>query len=126
MFKIYPKAKVRYYASDIILYIDSDATYLVLDKARSRVSGFYYNINKDPKQCLNPPINGPILIECKILRHMVTSAAEAKTAGLFYNRQTAIEIRNILKALNHPRPETPIKTDSSTSASFCKRFIETT
>ena len=120
----FPKPMVIYYASDMILYIDSDAVYLVADKARSKVSGFYYCSNKDPKQCPNPPINGPIWIECKMLRHVVTSAAEAETAGLFYNCQTAIEIRNMLRALNHPQPATPIKIDNLTSASFVNDLLK--
>ena len=33
---IYPDAKIRYYASDMQLYIDLDTAYLVLPKARSR------------------------------------------------------------------------------------------
>ena len=36
----HPAAFVRFYASDMILHIDSDAAYLVKPKARSRVAGF--------------------------------------------------------------------------------------
>ena len=37
----YPNA-FRYYDSDKILHVDSDAAYLVAPKARSRIAGFYY------------------------------------------------------------------------------------
>ena len=33
---------VLYHASDMVLYIDSDAAYLVTPKAKSRVAGYYY------------------------------------------------------------------------------------
>ena len=38
--KTYPDAKVRYHASDMILHIDSDAAYLVMPGAKSRVAGY--------------------------------------------------------------------------------------
>ncbi len=63
-----------------------------------------------------PKPNGPILIECKTLKHVVASAAEAETGGLFLNGQTAIPIRIILEALGHRQPPTPLKTDNSTAA----------
>lgn len=37
----HPIATIRYYASDMVLWIDSDATYLVAPKARSRVGGYF-------------------------------------------------------------------------------------
>jgi hypothetical protein len=52
------------------------------------------------------------------LKHVVASAAEAETGGLFYNAQQAVIIRQILKALGHPQPPTPIKTDNSTAYNF--------
>ena len=36
----YPNLVIRYYDSDMILQIDSDAAYLVLPNAKSRISGF--------------------------------------------------------------------------------------
>ena len=105
----YPNAIIRFHASDMKLYIDSDAAYLVAPKARSRISGYYYmsdicNTNKP-----TPKLNGPILVECRLLNHVVTLAAEAETAGLFYNAQSADHLINILKALGHPQGTTHIK-----------------
>ena len=120
----YPNAIIRFHASDMKLYIDSDAAYLVAPKARSRISGYYYmsdicNTNKP-----TPKLNGPILVECRLLNHVVTSAAEAETAGLFYNAQSAIHLINILKALGHPQGTTDIKTDNTTAASFVTDTIK--
>ena len=58
-----PDVKTRYHASDMKLYIDSDAAYLVLPKVRSRGVGYFYESNKykNMHTILNPKNNGPIL-----------------------------------------------------------------
>ena len=76
----YPNAFIRYHASDMILNVDSDAAYLVLPNARSRIAGFFHLTNKT-----NPFRNGPLLVECKTLRHVVTSTAEAETSACYHN-----------------------------------------
>jgi hypothetical protein len=80
--------KVRYHKSDMILQVDSDAAYLVEPGARSRIAGYFQLNNRIPTT--NP--NGFLLIECKTLRHVVASSAEAETAGVFHNAQIAIPI----------------------------------
>ena len=42
----YPNAIIGYKASDMQLYVDSDAVYLVLPKARSGGAGHFYLSNK--------------------------------------------------------------------------------
>ena len=113
----YPNAFIRYYASDMILHVDSDAAYLVAPKARSRIAG-YYHLSGHPNITKHPKRNGAILVECKTLRHVVSSSAEAEVAGIFHNATMAIPIRHILQTLNHPQPATPLKTDNSTAAGF--------
>ena len=107
--------KIRFYASDMQLFVDSDAAYLVAPKAKSRIAGFFYCSNST----VSPPLNGPIHVECKILRHVVTSATEAETAGLFFNCQTAIYLTHMLHALGHSQTATPVKTDNKTAAQVC-------
>ena len=123
----YPNAKIRYHASDMALHVDSDAAYLVLPKARSRIAGYFYL----SKACTitititkSPAINGSILVEYKVLRHVVSSATEAETGGLFHNYQTAIMIRNILNALGHKQKLTPVKTDNSTDSLFVNDLLK--
>ncbi len=124
----YPNAAIRYYASDMILHAESDAAYLVLPKTRSRIAGYCYLSSKpqSSKISLNQPQpNGPILVECKTLKDVVASAAEAEaeTGGLFLNGQTAVIIRIILEALNHKQPPTPLNTENSTSSGFANSHI---
>ena len=68
--------------------------------------------------------NAPILVECKTLRHVVTSAAEAETGALFHNGQNIIAIRRILNVLNHPQPPTPLKTDIITAYGYAQTNIK--
>ena len=75
-------AFLHYYASDMVLYVDSDAAYLVCPKARSLVAGYYY-LSTHPNISKHPHLNGALLVECKTLRHVVYSAAEPKCAGFF-------------------------------------------
>ena len=72
---------------------------------------------------LHLEVNGIILFECEALIHIVSSAAETETAGVFYNAETAIPIRHMLKQLGYPQPPTPIKTDNSTANGFIHNNI---
>ena len=113
----YSDAYIRYYASDMVLHVDSDAAYLVAPKARSRIAGYFY-LAEHPNVSKRPKLNGAIQVECKTLRHVVSSSAEAEVAGIFHNATTAIPIRHILTVLGHPQPPTPLKTDNSTATGF--------
>ena len=109
----------------MVLHVDSDAAYLVLPNAKSRIARHYY-LSTNPPSPPAPPQparNGPILTECKTLKHVVASAAEAETGGLFYNGQTIIPIRQALEALGHKQPTTPLKTDNSTARVFVHRSL---
>ena len=108
----HPNTILRFHASDMLLAIDSDAAYLVAPQARSRVAG-YFQLNSLPDT-----VNGALLVECKTLRHVVASSAEAETACIFYNAQVAVPLRYMLEQLGHPQPPTKIKTDNATASGF--------
>ena len=119
----YPNAKIRFYASDMILHIDTDAAYLVMPNAKSRIAGYFY-LSSNPKATGAPvPLNGPILVECTTIKHVVGSAAEAECGGCYHNAQKAIPIRIALQDLGHPQPKTPIKTDNSTAEGFANKSM---
>ena len=64
-----PDVYLRYYASDMKLNIDSDASYLVLPNARSIIAKyFFFKTN-------NNILHAHIHVECKTLKHAVSSAA---------------------------------------------------
>ena len=62
-------------------------------------------------------LNGPVYIECKLLKYFVTSVAEV-AAGLFHCYHTAAQIKNMLVTLGHQQSVTPSKTDNLTLAGF--------
>ena len=76
-----------------------------------------------PSKMISPPINGSVRVECKTLKHIVSSAAEAKVVALFHNAQTVLPIRRVLEALDHLQPPTPVKTDNSTANAFVHKNI---
>jgi hypothetical protein len=104
----HPEATIRFKASDMILHIHSDASYLSEPKARSRVGGYFYLGNGTH----NPPINGAIHVVSQIMTNVMASAAEAEVGGLFINGQTACPLRSALEYLGHPQPATIIITDN--------------
>ena len=112
----------------MILHVESDASYLVLRNVRSNITGHYFLSSTPPLPPAPPKAapNGPILTEYKSLEHVVASAAEAETGGLFYNGQTIIPIRQSLEALGHVQPSTPLKTDNSTARDFVDRSLRQT
>ena len=121
----YKDTKVRFHASDMILYVESDAAYLVIPGAKSRIAGYFYLSDKTPssQKVPQPPLNGPLLILCQALRTVVASIAEAETAGVYNSTQEALPIRYILEKLEHKQPPTPLKMDNSTSLSFIEANI---
>jgi hypothetical protein len=44
----HPDATIRYHASDMILHIHSDASYLSVSNARSRLGGLFFCVDKSP------------------------------------------------------------------------------
>ena len=115
----HPNAKLRYYAGNIQLYVESDAAYLVLPGAKSRIAGYYYlyapaHANKSYLKHYNAPLH----IECLTIKNVVSSAAEAECGGIFHNCITAIGIRNALIGMGHPQSRTEVITDNSTANSF--------
>ena len=120
----YKDIHVRYYASDMQLHVDSDAVFLVLPKAKSRIAGYFRLLHKENNKHAHYKDNGPILIECKTLRSVVTSAAEAETHGVFHNAKKAIPIIYTLQEMGHPQLKpTPLRTDNSASSGFTNKNI---
>ena len=71
----------------------------------------------------SPSRNGPILVECKALRQVVSSATEAETGGLFSNGQNILPIRVALQELGHPQPTTPLVTDNATAETITRKAM---
>ena len=85
----------------MILYVDRDASYLSIIKARSRVGGYHYLSSPSNNPNLPPtetaPMNGTLHAVFNILRNVMASAAEAEVGGLFVNVQKATILRTTLE-----------------------------
>jgi hypothetical protein len=119
----YPNAKIRYCASDVVLNVYSDASYLSAPHAQSRAGGYFF-LSSTP--CNGSPIqiNGAVHITCTILKLVVTSVAEVELGALFLNAQEAKVIRLVLEELSHPQPPTPIHIDNTTTVEILDNIIK--
>jgi hypothetical protein len=113
-------AVITYKASDMVLAIHSDASYLSEPKARSRPGGhFFMSANEE-----DPRDNGAVHTVAKIIKAVMSSATEAELGGLFINAKTAVPIRTTLEELGHKQPPTPIQTDNSTACGVANNEIQ--
>ena len=88
----HPNVTLRYHASNMIIIFESDSTYLVLPKSCSRASAWYI-ISNNPAKHRKTMNNSPVHIMCNIIKNVMSSAAEAKTGGIFVATQCACPIR---------------------------------
>ena len=116
-------ATIRYVASDMILNIHSDASYLSEARARSRLGGTYFfgSLPQDGKAIF---LNGPVHIHAGICKFVVASAAEAELGALFYNCQEGKILRLVLEELGHTQPATPVHCDNSTAVSIANDTVK--
>ena len=80
----HPNAKMRYYASSMVLNIHSNTSYASERGVRSRTLGHYF-LGWFPRD--NEPIclNSTIYTLCNITKFVASSAAEAELGALFMN-----------------------------------------
>ena len=107
----HPNAGVRFVASDMLLALHSDASYLSEPEAKNRAAGHFFlgKLNDEKFD------NGAIMTLSKIIKHVMSSASEAETTDLFYNCKTAAPLRETLEEMGHPQPKTQVTTDNSTA-----------
>jgi hypothetical protein len=78
------------------------------------------NNNKNDKKLTN----GAILIVSKILRHVMSSAAEAEIGAVFINAKEGALLRTTLEELGHPHPSIPMETDNTTDTGYSNDTIK--
>jgi hypothetical protein len=106
----------------MILHIHSDASYLSENEAKSRAGGFFYmgSNNKTDKKLTN----GEILIISKVLKHVMSSAAEAEIGAVFINAKEGAVLRTTLEEVGHKQPPTPMETDNTTATGYSNGIIK--
>ena len=116
----HPNAGITYRKSDIILAAHADAGYLNEMDARIRVGAIFFLVENDEV----PLINGAVHLITKIIKHVMSSMAEAEIGALFYTTQDGVVLRNTLIEMGWPRPKTPVQTDNSTTAGVVNKTIQ--
>ena len=119
----HPNAVIRYRASDMVLNVHSDASYLTAPNARSRAGGHFFlgNLPVDGRPIY---LNGAIHTICSILKIVAASAAEAELGALFLNAREAKVLRLALTELGHPQPPIPIHIDNTTTVGIVNNTIK--
>jgi hypothetical protein len=118
----HPEAKFQYHASDMIINIHSDAYYLSEREAKSTAGGFFYLGSNIASK--NKLTNGAILIIITILKHVMSSAAEAEIVSVFLDAKEATTLRTTLEEMGHPQPPTPLQTDNTTVMGYSNGTIK--
>jgi hypothetical protein len=103
------EAVLSYHASNMVLAVHNNASYLSEPKAQSRAGGHFF-LSSDTTV---PPKNGAILNIAHIIKNVMSSATEAELAGLYIMARKAIYIRIVLEELGHIQPPTPLQTDNA-------------
>jgi hypothetical protein len=92
----HPDTTIRFRASDMIMNVHSDASYLSESDARSRACGHFF-MGWSPKDGDPIKLNSAFFTLCAILWFVVASATEAELGALFLNCKEGIIFRMILK-----------------------------
>ena len=125
----HPNATIRFSASDMILHIVSDASYLSASEARSRLGGYFFMSQQPARSPPTPddplpPFNGPVLVNSAIIQPVCSSAAEAEFAALFHNARDGCMLRATLEDMGHPQPATPIQADNACAVGLANNTIK--
>jgi hypothetical protein len=115
-----PDATIRYHASDMIIHIHSDSSYLSVSNASSRLGGLFICGDKPPHKD-NPNVS--ILNVASVIKNVVASAAESEVGACFQNAQNGAPLRVTHTELGHIQPATPLRTDNSTSFGILNETI---
>ncbi len=104
-------AVLSYHASNMMLAVHSDTSYLSKPKAQSQVGEHFFLLSNTTVS----PNNGAILNIAHIIKNVMSSATEAELAGLYILVCEAVYIRIIIEELGHVQPPTPLQTDHAMS-----------
>ena len=106
----YPDNRIVYNKSDMILRVQSDASYLSRSHSRSVAGGLAYLVNAESR---HNKVNRSINSFSSIIDVVVASAAEAEYAALFSAGQLAAGLHTILTALGHLQPPRVLLCDNA-------------
>jgi hypothetical protein len=86
-------------ASNMVLTIHSNTSYLSKPKAHSQAGGHMFMAGLEK----NPTNNGAVLNILQIIRILMSFVAETELGTLFINAKMAVSMRRTLEELGHPQ-----------------------
>jgi hypothetical protein len=119
----HPESTIRYVASNMQLKIHSDASYLSEPKAKSRIGRYFYLGNKYDSR-MKPLSNGPLLCHTTVLKHVVSSVAEAEFGALFVNAKESTVTSTTLSEMGHNQDATDLTTDNTTADGIINNTVQ--
>ena len=123
----HPDVVLNISASEMVLHINSDASYVCEPKSKSRAGGHYFlrerPIDMNKPTTRQPTNNGAIHIKLWIQRNVLASANKAEVGALFINGKCDVPLRTTLIKMDHHKPPTPIQNVNSTLNSIFNSSI---
>jgi hypothetical protein len=118
--------RIVFHASDMVLSVLSDASYLSRPRARS-VAGSFHHLTRLPQSGLPPDplafINGPLSCHSNTIPVVCFSVQEAEYAALFAAARIADNERLILHNLGYPQPLTLLLRDNEIAVGLANKTI---
>jgi hypothetical protein len=116
-------ATVQFDASDMILNIHFNTSYLSKANAHSRACRhFFMGWKLNPTQPIK--LNGAFFTLCAILWFVVVSTAEAELGALFLNCKQATQFWLTLEEMGHPQLPTPVNCNNSTVMGIANNTVK--
>ena len=104
----------------MVLAVHSNASYLNEEEAQSRAGGHHFLSENVPL----PTNNGAIHNVSKIIKGIMSSAAEAKLSAMYINARKAVEERIIFQEMGHEQPATPVQGNNSTAEGIVNKRVQ--
>ena len=116
----HPDAVLTFKKNNMVLAIYSDTSYLAEPKARRQAGGHFFMSDNSSK----PENNGAITDIAQMMKHVVSSAADAEIGALFINTRQAIPARMVAEEPGHPQSQTPVQTDNTIALRFANKNLQ--
>ncbi len=118
-----PDATIWFKASDMIMTVHSDTSYLSESNARSRACGHFF-MGWSPKDGNPIKFNGAFFTLWTILHFVVASAAEAKLSALFLNCKEGMIFHHTLEELGHLQSKTQVHCNNATAVGIVNNTVK--
>ena len=105
------KVMIMYKASNMVLSVHSNASYLNKPQARSRAEGIFF-MSSNATFLTN---NGTIHNTAQVIKALMSSVVESELGALYTNAKFVAPIWLTLKEMGHPQPLTPVQKGNSTT-----------